>query len=273
MCAPFGTSVSRPCGDAAPRVSVVTPVWNAAATLGETVASVRAQSMPDWELLLVDDGSADGSRALAEALAAGDGRIRLLGWGARQGAAAARNAAIRAARGRFIAFLDADDLWYPEKLAAQLGFMAAGGHGFVFSAYRRIAEDGRPLGIVRPPARVLYRDLLKGNVIGCLTAVYDTARFGKVEMPSLARRQDFGLWLELLRRSGEAAHALPEVLADYRVRAGSLSADKRAAARATWALYREHERLSLPRAGWYFLHYAARGLAARLGERPGRRTG
>ncbi len=248
----------------APAVSVVTPVWNAAATLAETVASVRAQSFDDWEHLLVDDASTDGSPALARALAASDPRIRILTLAANGGPAAARNAGIRAARGRYIAFVDADDLWRPQKLARQIGFMRAEGHALTFSAYRRIAADGRPLGIVRPPARVDRAELLKGNVIGCLTAVYDTAAVGRLEMPPIRRRQDFGLWLEILSRVPHA-HALPEVLADYRVHPGSLSADKLGAVQATWALYREVEGMSRPRAGWYLAHNLARGLAKRRG--------
>lgn len=245
-------------------VSVVTPVWNAAATLAETVGSVRAQGFADWEMLLVDDGSTDGSDRLAARLAAEDSRIRVFTQPANLGAAAARNRAIREARGRFIAFLDADDLWRPEKLALQIGFMRAQGHPLTFTAYRRIAADGRPLGTVRPPASVSRAGLLGGNVIGCLTAVYDTAFFGKVEMPPLARRHDYGLWLELLRHTSHA-HALPQVLADYRVHPGSLSAGKGGAARDTWRFYREHERLPRLRAAWYFAQYAARGVAKRLG--------
>jgi glycosyltransferase involved in cell wall biosynthesis len=243
-------------------VSVITPVWNAAATLAATVASVQAQSLTDWEMLVIDDGSTDGSLALAEALARRDARIRVLAQ-PRAGAAAARNRGIRAARGRFIAFLDADDLWRPGKLELQIGFMRAHGHALSFTAYRRVAADGTPLGIVRAPARVSRARLLKGNAIGCLTAVYDTAVFGKAEMPPVARRQDYGLWLELLRRV-PFAHGLPQVLADYRVRPGSLSAGKLAAARATWAVYRELERLPRLRAAWYFAHYAAGGVAKRL---------
>jgi teichuronic acid biosynthesis glycosyltransferase TuaG len=247
----------------APRVSVITPVWNAEATLGQTVASVQAQSFADWEMLIVDDGSTDASLALARALAAQDPRIRVLAQEANAGAAAARNRGIREAAGRFIAFLDADDLWRPEKLARQLAFMRGGGHPLTFTAYRRIAADGRALGTVRAPARVSRDELLKGNVIGCLTAVYDTRAFGKVEMPEIPRRQDYGLWLALLRRT-PCACGLPQVLADYRVRRGSLSADKLAAARATWALYREVERLPWASAAYYFAHYAAGGVAKRL---------
>ncbi len=156
---------------ARPAVSVVTPVRDAAATLAAAVASVRAQSFPDWEMLLVDDGSTDGSRALAERLAAREPRLRLLGGDGPRGAAAARNAAIRAARGRFLAVLDADDLWRPEKLEAQLAFVEKTGCPLVFSAYRRMDEAGRPLGVVRPPQRVTHATLLHGNSNGCQTAL------------------------------------------------------------------------------------------------------
>jgi glycosyltransferase involved in cell wall biosynthesis len=248
----------------APLVSVVTPVWNAAATLGDTVASVRAQSLGDWELLLVDDASTDGSRDLARALAGGEPRIRLIERATNGGAAAARNAAIRAARGRLIAFLDADDRWYPEKLARQTAFMAAHGHAFVFAGYRRVDAGGRPLGVVRPPPRVSRDALLHGNVIGCLTAVYDAGRLGKVEMPDLRRRQDYGLWLRLLR-AVPYAHALPEPLADYRVAPASLSGGKLGAAKATWTLYREAEGLGRARAGWYLANNLARAALKRAG--------
>lgn len=221
-----------------PAVSVITPVWNAAATLEATVASARAQVRGDWEMLLVDDGSTDGSGALAARLAAEEPRIRLLGGTERRGPAAARNEGIRAARGRYVAFLDADDLWYPEKLARQIGYMEAAGAPFTFAAVRRIDEAGRPLGVLNVPARVDHARLLKGNVIPCQTAVYDRQHYGAVEMPDLPRRQDYGLWLTLLARGGEA-HGLPEVLADWRMRRGSLSANKLVAAGGTWRVYRE----------------------------------
>ncbi|MBA3325437.1 MAG: glycosyltransferase family 2 protein [Rhodobacteraceae bacterium] len=248
----------------APAVTVVTPVWNAAATLGECVASLAAQTRGDWEMLIVDDGSTDGSRALAAALAEGDGRIRLLGWGARRGAAAARNEGIRAARGRFIAFLDADDLWRPEKLEVQIGYMEASGAPFTFAAVRRIDEAGRPLGVLAAPARVDHARLLKGNVIPCQTAVYDRLHYGAVEMPPLPRRQDYGLWLTLLARGGEA-HGLPQVLADWRMRRGSLSANKLVAAAATWRVYREVAGLGRGRAAWHLGHNLARGALKRVG--------
>ena len=251
-----------------PAVSIVTPVWNAAATLAEAVASAQAQTRPDWEMLIVDDGSTDGSRALAEALAAGDGRIRALGWSDRRGAAAARNAGIRAARGRVIAFLDADDRWRADKLARQLGYMAATGAPFTFASVRRIDEAGRPLGVLAAPARVDYAGLLRGNVIPCQTAAYDREHYGTVEMPDLPRRQDYGLWLMLLARGGEA-HGLPEPLADWRMRRGSLSANKLVAAGGTWRVYREVAGLSRPRAAGLLASNLARAALKRLRAAPG----
>lgn len=247
----------------APTVSVITPVWDAVTTLEASVASLQAQTRGDWEMILIDDGSRDGGGALAVRLAAKDPRLRVLGWEDNRGAAAARNAGIRAARGRFVSFLDADDLWRPEKLEVQIGYMERTGAAFTFAACQRIDAAGRPLGIVRAPARVDYATLLKGNVIPCQTAAYDRLHFGSVEMPDLRRRQDYGLWLQLLRAGGEA-HGLPEVLADYRVRPGSLSSNKLRAARATWAVYREAEGIGRVRSAWYLAHNLARGAVKRV---------
>ena len=249
--------------DAVPRVSVITPVHEAAATLAETVASVQAQTRTDWEMILVDDGSTDGSEALAVALAAADPRLRPAGWRENRGAAAARNAGIRAARGRYIAFLDADDLWRPEKLAVQIGYMEETGAPFTFAAVERIDTAGRVLGRSAVPARVDHAGLLRGNVIPCQTAVYDRAHYGRVEMPPLWRRQDYGLWLALLRAGGEA-HGIDRVLASWRMRPGSLSANKLKAAAGTWQVYREAEGLGRGRAAWYLAQNLGRATLRRL---------
>ncbi len=248
---------------ASPLVTVITPVRDAAATLAETVASVQAQSRGDWEMILIDDGSTDGSAALAADLARADPRLRCLGWAENHGAAAARNAGIRAARGRYIAFLDADDLWFADKLGVQIGYMERTGVPFTFAAVERIDEQGRPLGASAVPARVDHAGLLRGNVIPCQTAVYDRSHFGAVEMPPLWRRQDYGLWLTLLRQGG-AAHGIDRVLAQWRMRPGSLSWDKRRAALGTWEVYRRVEGMGRARAAWYLAQNLGRATLRRL---------
>lgn len=244
---------------ASPVVSVVIPVFNAGETLAATVASVQAQTLEDWEALLIDDGSRDDSAAIMARLAATDPRIRCLATAGQQGAGPARNAGIAAAHGRFIAFLDADDQWHPEKLRLQLAAMAATGIPFSCTAYLRVnaAKDSRR--VVGVPARARRADLLKTNTVACSTAIYDRAHFGPRAMPDLRRRQDFALWLDLLRDT-PVVLGLPLVLMTYREDAGSLSAPKGRAAVDTWTMYRQIPGLSRAGALWYFGHYALRGL-------------
>lgn len=246
-----------------PLVSVITPVHDGAATLAETVASVRAQSLGDWEMHIIDDGSTDGSRALAEGFAAEDPRIQVTGWADNRGPAAARNAGIRAANGRFIAFVDADDLWLPEKLARQTAYMIGTGAGLGFTGYERVTETGEFLGRVAVPERIDHAGLLRGNVIASVTAMYDREVCGLVEMPDVRRRQDYGLWLRLLR-NGAGGRGINEVLARYRVRRKSLSSNKLIAAAGTWALYREVEEMGRARAAWCLVHNLSRATWKRL---------
>jgi teichuronic acid biosynthesis glycosyltransferase TuaG len=233
------------------------PAYNAGGHLARAIASVRAQTREDWELIIIDDGSTDDTHRIAKRWAVIDPRIVLLDQPLNSGAAQARNRALLAARGRFIAFLDADDEWHPEKLAAQLDFMAEHKAAFSFTAFWR--ERAGHLHLVQAPASVTRACLLRGNRIGCLTVVFDRDRLGLVQMPDLRLRQDYATWLDLLDRT-ESALGLDMPLATLHQRAGSLSSDKVRAMLATWRVYRLHAHLST----WQAVQCLASHLVGRL---------
>jgi teichuronic acid biosynthesis glycosyltransferase TuaG len=241
------------------RVSVIMPTYNVENFISDSIQSVLDQTYQDWELVISDDGSTDGTLALLERFQESDTRIKLLRPHRNSGPAHARNLAIAAAQGRYIAFLDSDDLWKPMKLARQLAFMEGRDIAFSFSSYDRIDEDGNYINTHWVQTPVTYRDLLKTCVIGCLTAVYDTEKIGKVYMPDIRKRQDLGLWLRILKMTGQAV-PLSESLALYRLRKNSVSADKISAAKHTWSIYRDVERLGLMQSAYYFANYAVNGV-------------
>ena len=246
----------------APKVSVVMPAYNAAATLQASMDSVLRQSHDTLELLVVDDCSHDASWALAEAAAARDPRVVPIRQPRNQGVAAARNLGIEAASGGIVAFLDSDDTWHPHKLARQVSHMRASGAQVSYAAYRRVDAHGRVLSHVRPPARVRHADMLKSNRIGNLTGAYDRS-LGEARFQRIGH-EDYVFWLELVRRAGQAERIPdPAPLADYLVRDGSLSGNKLRAAGWQWRIYREIERLDPVRSGWYFAHYAGNALLKR----------
>ncbi len=242
-----------------PFVSIITPSYNCAAMIAETLQSVQSQTFTDWEHIIIDDASTDDSRAILEIYCKSEPRARWIGLLQNQGGAVARNTGIDAARGRYIAFLDSDDLWHPEKLRRQLEFMAKGDIAFSYCSYDKIDEQGDLIGEVIVPPKQNYADLLKNNTIGCLTAMYDTNMLGKTAMPLIRKRQDLGLWLRLLKKT-EFAYGMSDKLAQYRVRNNSVSSNKASAAAYTWKLYREVEKLPLPIAIYYFTHYAVKGM-------------
>ncbi|MEL7165884.1 MAG: glycosyltransferase family 2 protein [Pseudomonadota bacterium] len=248
-----------------PVVSILMPAFNAEATLAEAVASVQAQSFQAWELLIADDGSLDGTYAVAADLAGHDTRIRIVRHDTRQGAAAARNTALATARGRYVAFLDADDLWRPDKLTRQIDFMRDTGAALTFSAYWRApiaawgtmgAPAGRVIGV--PPA-VDRQTLMQCNVIGCLTGMYDREILGGCPMPALPVCEDFALWLEILEQT-DRARGLNEPLAIRRVRDGSLTSHRMQAMGGLWRMYRQHFGLGIAQSLWFCTNHLLRRL-------------
>ncbi|WP_417240062.1 glycosyltransferase family 2 protein [Celeribacter halophilus] len=230
-----------------PLVSVIIPAHNAAGFLTRAVHSVQAQSVADWEALIIDDASEDETRTLAAQFQAQDPRIRALSLAQNQGAAAARNTGIDAAQGRYIAFLDSDDSWLPDKLARQLALINETGAALCYGAFWR--DRGARKRLVKPPARLDRAQLLRGNAIGCLTAMYDRAQLGRRYFPDMALRQDWALWLDILKETGFAV-GVTEPVATYHARAGSLSSNKWKALAANWRFYRDVEGIGAPKATW-----------------------
>lgn len=239
------------------KVSVIMPVHNAEKYLSESISSVLQQTYPYWELLIVDDCSTDNSLAIINRYAVLDARIRCLKTDAPSGSPCLpRNLGIKAAQGRFIAFLDSDDCWLPNKLEQQLClFGETGTVGLVFSDYEKMSEEGeRNNRVIKAPMEVSYKQLLRGNVIGCLTAVYDTSKVGKMFFMQHTH-EDYILWLSILKK-GVVAVNTGTVEALYRVRRNSVSSNKLKVLSWQWDIYRNIEKTGLLKAMYYFAHYA-----------------
>lgn len=246
-------------------VSIVTPVYNAEKFIEHTVDSVLAQSIGNWELILAENGSKDGTKEILEQIRLKDPRIKVLYLGDNVGAAKARNAGIKKAAGRFIAFLDADDVWNENKLKDQLRFMEKRGAAFSFTGYEFGTEKAEPTGkIVRVPATLNYKQALKNTTIFTSTVMFDTRKIPKEElfMPSI-KSEDTALWWQILR-SGRTAYGLNKNLVLYRRPAKSLSSNKLEAVRRIWYLYRRWEKLNIFQSAWYFLHWGARAVKRRI---------
>jgi len=240
-----------------PLVSVVTPAFNAARFIKDTIDSVLAQTYKNWEMLICDDGSSDDTVEIVSMIARDDARIKVILSEKNGGPAVARNKALEMAAGRFIAFLDADDLWLPAKLEKQVNFMLVRDYAITYMPYSRIDEKGRLLGSpISVPNKTTYRQLLKHNVLGCLTVVVDRSKCGELKMLSQGY-DDYILWLSILRK-GFVAHALQENCSRYRILAGSVSRNRLRAAQWVWNIYRNIEGLNLFDCIWNFLNYFVR---------------
>jgi len=242
-------------------ISIITPMYNSGKFIESTIQSVQDQTCQNWELIIIDDTSTDGSVKIVESFAVKDERIKLIKLDSNKGPAAARNKGIQEASGRYIAFLDSDDLWHEEKLYKQLEFMKKNHYAFTYTGFEKINEEGEVIGSIFPYKKeVCYHDLLKSNHIGCLTAMIDLKILGyKMYMPDIKRRQDQGLWLEILKEI-DKAYCLNKALGKYRIRKDSISINKIANIKFQWQLYRELEKLSIIQSFYYMLWYAFYGI-------------
>ena len=246
-------------------VSIVVPVYNAGVYIEQTMEMVCRQTYSHWELLLVDDCSSDDSKDKIEAWCQKDARIRLIAKERNEGAALARNTGIDNAKGRYIAFLDADDIWMPQKLEKELGFMEEKGAAFTFTAYEFGDEQAKGTGkIVHVPEQLTYKEALSRTIIFTTTVLFDLEKIDRelIRMPNVPS-EDTATWWKVLR-NGYVAYGLNEVLAVYRRPANSLSSNKLLAIQRIWNLYRNEEKLSLPLSIWSFVRWAYRAVMRRI---------
>lgn len=248
-------------------VSIIVPVYNAEKYIVETMEHVAAQTYEDWELLLVVDGCGDDcARVIREYQKnTGEKRLRLMVNEENMGAARSRNRGLLAARGRYIAYVDADDLWRPEKLERQLQYMREKQAAFVFTGYEFADEEGAGTGrVVHVPSRLTYREALKNTTIFTSTVMFDTQRIPRemLEMPEI-KSEDTALWWKVLRE-GHTAWGLDQNLVLYRRPRQSLSSNKLEAVRRIWNLYRRAEGLSVPYSLYNFCFWAWRAVMRRI---------
>lgn len=246
-------------------ISIITPVYNAEKFIRQTLACVLNQDHQDWEWLLVDDCSTDSSYQILEEAHDRDARIIPVRLDKNSGAAVARNKGLELARGRFIAFIDADDYWTPEKLSHQLKFMMDNHYAFTYTNFALVDEQGQLLKErVKLPRSLDYYGLLKNTAIACSTVMLDRDQVGDFRMPLVRKGQDTATWLRILRQTPVKAYLLDEVLNHYRQVAGSVSSNKWAALKRTWHTYRHLEGLPFFKCLYYYSHYVLQAILRRL---------
>ncbi len=219
-------------------VSIITPSYDCADFIGETIDSILSQTYTNWELLITDDCSTDKSRDIIREYADNDSRIKLLKLEKNSGAGVARNNSIKEAKGRFIAFCDSDDRWFPDKLEKQLAFMAAKDCQMSHTSYLTCDEVDKITGIVVCRRKETMKSMCRDDKMGFLTVIYDMQKLGKIYMPELRKRQDWALKLKVLEKCG-ASYGMKEPLAYYRKRNGSISNNKRSLVKYNIAVYQE----------------------------------
>ncbi len=242
-------------------ISIITPAFNAANFICETIESVQGQTCKDWEMIIVDDCSTDGTAVLVKGYSEKDSRIRIICARQNGGVANARNIGLEAAKGDYIAFIDSDDLWKPEKLEKQMAFMQEKGCVLSYSDFQKFnSEDGSLGKVMRCPKKMRASDILRNTAIGCLTVMVDKSQSGEFRMPPLGHTEDNCTWYHILKDTGQTAYNVGAVLSLYREGNASLTKNKGKSASMQWKTYREHFHFSVVRSAWYFMWYAVNAL-------------
>lgn len=246
-----------------PLISVIMPAYNVEQYILNSIRSVQAQTYTNWELIIVDDCSTDGTWGIIQYEAAHDARIRLFRMSANHHAGPCRNKAMQEAKGWFYAFLDSDDIWEPTKLERQLDFMLTNGYAFTFTAYDVIDVKGISRNLtIHVPSSIDYAGYLHNTIIGCLTVMVDVSQTGPFVQQDLKSAEEMTGWLQILK-SGINAYGLDEVLSHYRERSDSLTHNKLQAAFRLFKVYRL-EGLSWSQTLGCWLSYAYNAIRKRI---------
>ena len=244
------------------KVSIITSTYNSENEIFDTYKSIKNQTFSDWEWIVTDDCSSDNTCKILDEIAKNDERVQFTILPLNSGAAVARNTSISFAKGEFLAFIDSDDLWLPDKLYLQLKFMSDN-IDFSFTAYELIDEDGNRMNKIvdqSQSGQFSYKDMLKKKAtLGCSTVMLRLNAFDNISMPLLRTGQDYATWLRLLK-TGTNAFLLNTALTQYRIRPNSISRNKLKKANRQWEIYRDIENLSLINSLTCFLFYAWRAV-------------
>jgi len=253
-------------------VSIITPTYNSDEFILQTIRSVQSQTYQNWELIIVDDASKDSTVQKIEKLVHEDSRIIFFRLESNRGPGIARQRALDEARGQFIAFLDADDIWKPNKIERQIEFLKSQKLSFTFSSYESIDEKGLEIiNYVRAPKQLSYNMLFFGNFIGNLTGIYDAQALGKIPISNIKKRQDWIMWLDILKKI-KKTKSIQESLAFYRVRTDSISSSKRKLLKYNFNVYRTHHKLSfftsiLAMTIFLFIHFTLKRMYIRKSKK------
>ena len=242
-------------------VSIIMPMYNCEEYITESIESVILQTYNDWELIVVDDKSTDNSSIIVESYVQKDSRVNLIQLDNNEGPTKARNRAIQEASGRYIAFLDSDDIWFSNKLQYQIEFLNENNLLLTYSAYETMDENSKYINTRNCLPSITYKDMLKSNQIGNLTGIYDVDFFGNVSLENVGH-EDYVLWLKLLKQV-PYTKGLTQTLARYRIVSNSLSSNKHKVFKWQWHIYRKIEKLTILQSSYYFIFYVYNALKKR----------
>lgn len=236
-------------------VSIITPTYNCGKFIEETIKSVESQTYKNWEMIIVDDCSTDNTEEIVKKYISINSRIKYFKLEKNSGAAVARTRAMELANGEYMAFLDSDDLWTPEKLERQLEYMKKNNYAFTCTNYLQIDEQSNSLGkIIKTVPKVNYNRLLLDCPVGNSSVMYNVKIMGKFKVPNIKKRNDDALWLQMLKKE-KYIYGLDEVLMKYRIRQNSISSNKLQLIKYHWKLYREIEHLSIIRSLFHIMYW------------------